>query len=59
MAHTSYTDVVKTHTQHEGGRHTYGKEWGKTTRIRYGDHVRIGGAFNVRDKATVYSDVEL
>ena len=59
MAHTPFSNVSKTHTQHEGGRHKLGQEWGKTTRILFGDHVRIGGAFNVRDEATVYSDVTL
>ena len=57
--HTPFSDVDKTHSQFEGGRHKLGQEWGKTTRILLGDYVRIGGACNVRDEATVYSEVDL
>ena len=32
----------------EIGRHTIGKEAGKTTRIKIGDHVRIGGNYYSR-----------
>ena len=59
LTHTPFSDVSKVHTRHEGGRHEIGREWGETTRILLGDNVRIGGAFNVRDKATVYEEVTL
>jgi len=29
---------------HKSYRHTYGAEYGETTRIRLGDNVRIGGS---------------
>ena len=73
MANTPYSDVSKKHTpfsgvakKHtgfnlitdEGGRHTYGHEYGETTRILFGDHVRIGGQQRVTDSAA-YSNVTL
>lgn len=57
--HTSLSDVTKLHDRYEGGRHTYGHEYGKTTRIKFGDHVRIGGEFGKPDKATAYGSVTL
>ena len=73
MAHTPYSDVSKKHTAFSGvskkhtaffptgdawGMHTFGHEYGKTTRIRLGDHVRIGGQQRVTDSAA-YSNVTL
>ena len=32
---------------YSAGRHTFGAEYSKTTRIRLGDNVRIGGVANI------------
>jgi hypothetical protein len=59
MANTQYTDVTKLHDRYEGGRHTCGHEYGKTTRINFGDHVRMGGVSHLPDEATTWSNVTL
>ena len=52
----AFTPTAKPSTTHisEVGRHTYGKESGKTTRIRFGDHVRYGGSYY--GKSASYTD---
>ena len=45
MAWADLTDPTTdwSDTSHPEYRHTIGAEYGKTTRIRLGDHIRIGG----------------
>ena len=60
MSWTDATDPSDTWSDTSGDaaqRHTYGAEYGKTTRIVYGDNVRFGGGYDpVSDPATTGSD---
>ena len=53
MSWTDTTDITSR-------RHTYGHEYGKTTRIVFGDHVRYGGMsyYTITDPADTYSDAD-
>jgi len=51
MTWTDSTDPSSTWTDESGPpfRHTYGAEYGKNTRILFGDYVRIGGGMRSTD----------
>lgn len=60
MTWTDTTDPSSTWSDVSGPpyRHTYGAEYSKTTRIRFGDNVRIGGMGfeNVDDPSDSWTD---
>ena len=51
--------MVWTDTTDPPYRHTYGAEYGKTTRVVFGDNVRFGGGIfeDVTDPSDAWSDV--
>lgn len=55
---TNYTKITSINSNWEvfDNRHTYGAEYGKTTRVKYGDHVLFGVShIDFKVKNTNYS----